>query len=339
VPAAIAAAAVAAALAAASAPRAVAIGHPVAAEDFLNAVSARLGVSGWARRSVSDNAWATIIALGPALMVGECVSGPTRLWTFAAFAIGVGCAFLAGVSIFFLGDELKRLGISRMLADRQVWAIAGTIVTCVGCVAYGLYNGVAGMQQALGALIALPVAALAVMFVGTARDSAHRWTRLQALAVAAAPGVLRGLGLMPASGAGLLFGGALLGGASLTIALEAAAQTMRDRVFVARALASAKRAAAAAAAASTKAAAVQRELEEELAAIDRRAAEPKRADSGATPKDGLCCICTDKPAVASCVPCGHQCGCVECLESLPYPKRCPLCRAPVDRVLRIFKAN
>jgi len=51
---------------------------------------------------------------------------------------------------------------------------------------------------------------------------------------------------------------------------------------------------------------------------------------------GSCVICMSAPAEYACVPCGHQCLCSECKTSLPT---CPVCRAPIQQVLRIFVAS
>ena len=46
-----------------------------------------------------------------------------------------------------------------------------------------------------------------------------------------------------------------------------------------------------------------------------------------------CVVCMDKDAVFACVPCGHLVRCTEC--AAPFPC-CPLCRAPINTMLRVW---
>ncbi|OQR90455.1 hypothetical protein ACHHYP_05502 [Achlya hypogyna] len=48
-----------------------------------------------------------------------------------------------------------------------------------------------------------------------------------------------------------------------------------------------------------------------------------------------CVVCMDMPRAAVCVPCGHLAGCFACLTSL-QAKGCPICRAPIATVVRVF---
>jgi len=51
---------------------------------------------------------------------------------------------------------------------------------------------------------------------------------------------------------------------------------------------------------------------------------------------GSCVICMSAPAAYACEPCGHICLCSDCNTSL---LTCPVCRAPIQQVLRIFVAT
>jgi hypothetical protein len=65
-----------------------------------------------------------------------------------------------------------------------------------------------------------------------------------------------------------------------------------------------------------------------------------RARVAASAAAGLCVICLTAPASHVCVPCGHQCGCGECLEIVRLASRqCPLCRARIATVVRVFAAG
>lgn len=54
----------------------------------------------------------------------------------------------------------------------------------------------------------------------------------------------------------------------------------------------------------------------------------------------LCTVCLDQKADTAVVPCGHLCGCHQCLQAVkasPSPM-CPMCRGPVTAVIRIFRS-
>eukprot|EP00040_Diaphanoeca_grandis_P017981 m.94581 g.94581 ORF g.94581 m.94581 type:complete len:375 (-) comp26734_c0_seq1:112-1236(-) len=62
-------------------------------------------------------------------------------------------------------------------------------------------------------------------------------------------------------------------------------------------------------------------------------------DNNANPTDtiGMCTICLDQPANFLVVPCGHQCGCRRCLNTLLASHApCPICRGPMQGTLQVF---
>ncbi|XP_051128340.1 putative E3 ubiquitin-protein ligase XBAT35 isoform X2 [Andrographis paniculata] len=62
-------------------------------------------------------------------------------------------------------------------------------------------------------------------------------------------------------------------------------------------------------------------------------AQDKKDDSAAS----SCTICLDAPIEGACIPCGHMVGCMMCLTEIHDKKwGCPVCRAPIDRVVRIY---
>eukprot|EP00927_Polykrikos_kofoidii_P025267 TRINITY_DN22735_c0_g1_i1.p1 TRINITY_DN22735_c0_g1~~TRINITY_DN22735_c0_g1_i1.p1 ORF type:complete len:633 (-),score=81.75 TRINITY_DN22735_c0_g1_i1:56-1954(-) len=92
---------------------------------------------------------------------------------------------------------------------------------------------------------------------------------------------------------------------------------------------------------------------EEGAAVEVAPAAPSSAElseqpvSGSLPAggtkeedDGVCTVCLEKPADAAVVPCGHMCGCHDCLQMLQASRSplCPMCRGPLTSVIRIFKS-
>ncbi|KAJ0234558.1 hypothetical protein HA466_0272730 [Hirschfeldia incana] len=50
---------------------------------------------------------------------------------------------------------------------------------------------------------------------------------------------------------------------------------------------------------------------------------------------GVCVICVDASSEAACVPCGHVAGCVSCLKEIKN-KKCPICRASIDQVIKLY---
>ncbi len=49
-----------------------------------------------------------------------------------------------------------------------------------------------------------------------------------------------------------------------------------------------------------------------------------------------CCICLERPVSHICIPCGHFCLCEGCLLKPGAP--CPICRAHVTQIIKVFKA-
>lgn len=52
-----------------------------------------------------------------------------------------------------------------------------------------------------------------------------------------------------------------------------------------------------------------------------------------------CVICLDAPAEGACIPCGHVAGCMSCLNEVVKTKEkmgCPVCRAKIGKVIKIY---
>ncbi|CAN6677398.1 unnamed protein product [Malus baccata var. baccata] len=59
--------------------------------------------------------------------------------------------------------------------------------------------------------------------------------------------------------------------------------------------------------------------------------EEKKGESGS------CVICLDAPVEGACIPCGHMAGCMSCLKEIKGKKwGCPVCRAKIDQVIRLY---
>ncbi|KAL3626434.1 hypothetical protein CASFOL_029983 [Castilleja foliolosa] len=66
--------------------------------------------------------------------------------------------------------------------------------------------------------------------------------------------------------------------------------------------------------------------------ISGGAHEKREEDDGSS-----CTICLDAPLEGACVPCGHLAGCMSCLSEVKAKKwGCPVCRAKIDQVIRIY---
>ncbi|XP_003977846.2 mitochondrial ubiquitin ligase activator of NFKB 1 [Takifugu rubripes] len=52
----------------------------------------------------------------------------------------------------------------------------------------------------------------------------------------------------------------------------------------------------------------------------------------------ICSICLSRPRSCVFLECGHVCACVQCCDALPAPKLCPICRAPIDRVVTLYNS-
>eukprot|EP00966_Prymnesium_polylepis_P114659 2649712-Prymnesium_polylepis.1 len=74
------------------------------------------------------------------------------------------------------------------------------------------------------------------------------------------------------------------------------------------------------------------------AAAAAAAAELPPAPPGGT---GTCLICcSDRGMDAVMYRCGHQCACMQCAYVLLHQQApCPICRAPVEDVVRLFPAS
>ena len=67
-------------------------------------------------------------------------------------------------------------------------------------------------------------------------------------------------------------------------------------------------------------------------------AAPRRREETAAVEGRICVICADREADAVLYRCGHRCACLRCAHYLRHDRQpCPVCRAPIDDVLRIFE--
>lgn len=63
----------------------------------------------------------------------------------------------------------------------------------------------------------------------------------------------------------------------------------------------------------------------------------KESEQKVTGSGSSCVICLDAPAEGACIPCGHVAGCMSCLKEVKAKNwGCPVCRAKIDQVLKIY---
>ncbi|XP_067449236.1 mitochondrial ubiquitin ligase activator of NFKB 1 [Thunnus thynnus] len=51
-----------------------------------------------------------------------------------------------------------------------------------------------------------------------------------------------------------------------------------------------------------------------------------------------CTVCLSQERSCVFLECGHVCACTQCYEALPEPKKCPICRAIIDRVVPLYNS-
>uniref|UniRef100_A0A671QYN2 RING-type E3 ubiquitin transferase n=1 Tax=Sinocyclocheilus anshuiensis TaxID=1608454 RepID=A0A671QYN2_9TELE len=51
-----------------------------------------------------------------------------------------------------------------------------------------------------------------------------------------------------------------------------------------------------------------------------------------------CTICLSRERSCVFLECGHVCACEECYRALPEPKKCPICRARIDRIVLLYNS-
>ncbi|XP_034392422.1 mitochondrial ubiquitin ligase activator of NFKB 1 [Cyclopterus lumpus] len=51
-----------------------------------------------------------------------------------------------------------------------------------------------------------------------------------------------------------------------------------------------------------------------------------------------CTVCLSRERSCVFLECGHVCACTQCFNVLPEPKKCPICRATIDRVVPLYNS-
>ncbi|OCT73456.1 mitochondrial ubiquitin ligase activator of nfkb 1 isoform X2 [Xenopus laevis] len=78
---------------------------------------------------------------------------------------------------------------------------------------------------------------------------------------------------------------------------------------------------------------LQREFEESRAR-QRVQQEPQNKEEVQNP----CSICLSTEKSCVFLECGHVCSCISCYQALPSPKKCPICRNFIDRIVPLYNS-
>lgn len=68
----------------------------------------------------------------------------------------------------------------------------------------------------------------------------------------------------------------------------------------------------------------------------RRMRELNLEESSVSPSS--CSVCLSRERSCVFLECGHVCSCTQCYDALPMPKKCPICRAPIDRAVNLYNS-
>ncbi|NXR06877.1 MUL1 ligase, partial [Semnornis frantzii] len=80
-----------------------------------------------------------------------------------------------------------------------------------------------------------------------------------------------------------------------------------------------------------------RQMQEEFRQAQERLLREVKAEGGETLKKA-CVICLSNPKSCVFLECGHVCSCHECYLVLPEPRKCPICRQSISRVVPLYNS-
>uniref|UniRef100_A0A8C2QYI9 Mitochondrial ubiquitin ligase activator of NFKB 1 n=1 Tax=Capra hircus TaxID=9925 RepID=A0A8C2QYI9_CAPHI len=71
---------------------------------------------------------------------------------------------------------------------------------------------------------------------------------------------------------------------------------------------------------------------------ERTCPEEDRPEEDREGPKGACVVCLSNFRSCVFLECGHVCACTECYRALPEPRRCPICRQAISRVVRLYNS-
>lgn len=69
---------------------------------------------------------------------------------------------------------------------------------------------------------------------------------------------------------------------------------------------------------------------------NRRLQDLNLAEDEVSPNTCTICLSNERSCVF--LECGHVCTCEQCYRALPEPKKCPICRATIDRIVPLYNS-
>lgn len=70
--------------------------------------------------------------------------------------------------------------------------------------------------------------------------------------------------------------------------------------------------------------------------LRKRMRELKLEEDSVSPTS--CAVCLSRERSCVFLECGHVCACAQCYAALPEPKKCPICRATIDRMVPFYNS-
>ncbi|XP_053546301.1 mitochondrial ubiquitin ligase activator of NFKB 1 [Bombina bombina] len=67
-------------------------------------------------------------------------------------------------------------------------------------------------------------------------------------------------------------------------------------------------------------------------------AKARLEEDGAENLQNTCVICLNSEKACIFLECGHACSCYECYQALPEPKKCPICRNNISRMVPLYNS-
>ncbi|KAM6046171.1 mitochondrial ubiquitin ligase activator of NFKB 1 [Theristicus caerulescens] len=80
-----------------------------------------------------------------------------------------------------------------------------------------------------------------------------------------------------------------------------------------------------------------KQMQDEFRQAQGRLMREMNVEGGETLKN-VCVICLSNTKSCVFLECGHVCSCSECYQAFPEPKRCPICRQAISRVVPLYNS-
>ncbi|XP_071759413.1 mitochondrial ubiquitin ligase activator of NFKB 1 [Centroberyx gerrardi] len=81
----------------------------------------------------------------------------------------------------------------------------------------------------------------------------------------------------------------------------------------------------------------ERSILEDFKEQQRKRMRELNVEEGTVPPSA-CTVCLSRERSCVFLECGHVCACAQCYRALPEPKKCPICRATIDRVVPLYNS-